>query len=236
MIHCWTLRSKSAVDFGLAKLLEQSEPEVKMQDGLQLQPKTPLENDLSRLGLAMGTAGYMSPEEVRGEKLDARTDLFSFGLVLYEMATGRRAFSGEAPEMVHDAILRQLPANIRDLNSEIPPRLETIIGVAMEKDHEPRCQSASEMRADLLRLQRDSDSGRSAVQQEVHSDPEMIAGLIKRKKRAFVALIVGACVIAAVALVWIWRFGQDSPKLTEVAWVWGGYLRGRPGRQGNAFE
>lgn len=205
------------LDFGLAKLLEISEPEIETHAPPELRPKTPLENDLSRIGLAMGTAGYMSPEQVRGEKLDARTDLFSFGLVLYEMATGQRAFSGDSPEIVHDAILRQVPVNIRELNSEIPPRLETIIDAAMKKDRERRCQSASEMRAELLRLQRDSDSGRSAVQREVPSDPEMIVGLIKRNKRAFVALMVGACVIAAAVLVWAWRFEQHPAKLTEVA-------------------
>lgn len=90
----------------------------------------------------MGTAGYMSPEQVRGDKLDARTDLFSFGLVLYEMTTGRRAFGGETAEMVRDAIVDKSPVTIRDLNSEVPVELEAIINAALEKDRGQRCQSA----------------------------------------------------------------------------------------------
>jgi serine/threonine protein kinase len=107
----------------------------------------------------MGTAGYMSPEQVRGDKLDARTDLFSFGLVLYEMTTGRRAFGGETAEMVRDAIVDKSPVTIRDLNSEVPVELEAIINAALEKDRGQRCQSAGEMRSGLKRLRRDPDSG-----------------------------------------------------------------------------
>ena len=97
----------------------------------------------------MGTAGYMSPEQVRGENLDARTDLFSFGLVLYEMATSQRAFAGETAQIVLDAILRQPPIAVHDLNSKLPPELETIINKALQKDRGLRYQSAEEMRADL---------------------------------------------------------------------------------------
>jgi serine/threonine protein kinase len=108
---------------------------------------------LSRTGVAMGTAGYMSPEQARGEKLDARTDLFSFGLVLYEMATGERAFKGDTGPSLHDAILKQMPAPARELNPKLPARLEKIIGKALEKDRECRYQTASEMRADMGALQ-----------------------------------------------------------------------------------
>jgi serine/threonine protein kinase len=104
---------------------------------------------LSRTGVAMGTAGYMSPEQARGEKLDARTDLFSFGLVLYEMATGKRAFTGDTGPSLHDAILKQLPIPARQLNHSLPAKLEKIIAKALEKDRKARYQSASEMRADL---------------------------------------------------------------------------------------
>jgi len=103
----------------------------------------------TRAGTAMGTAGYMSPEQVRGEKLDARTDLFSFGLVLYEITTGQRAFSGNTAPILKDAIVNQAPVPARELNPPLPPKLEQIIDRALEKDRERRYQSAAEMRADL---------------------------------------------------------------------------------------
>ena len=109
---------------------------------------------LSRTGVAMGTAGYMSPEQARGEKLDARTDLFSFGLVLYEMATGKRAFAGDATPVLHDAILNRLQSPARDSNPTLPPKLERIIDRALEKDRDARYQTASELRSDLENLQR----------------------------------------------------------------------------------
>ncbi len=107
---------------------------------------------LTRTGAAMCTAGYMSPEQVRGEKLDARTDLFSFGLVLYEMATGQRAFTGETAAVVHDVILNNSPVPVRKLNSTLPAKLFTTIDKALEKDRERRYQSAAEMREDLEQL------------------------------------------------------------------------------------
>jgi eukaryotic-like serine/threonine-protein kinase len=107
---------------------------------------------LSRTGVAMGTAGYMSPEQVRGEKLDARSDLFSFGLVVYEMATGQRPFTGETTPILHHAILNRTPTRARELNSELPLKLEQIIEKALEKDREVRYQNASAIRADLESL------------------------------------------------------------------------------------
>ncbi len=104
---------------------------------------------LTRTGSAMGTAGYMSPEQVRGEKLDARTDLFSFGLVLYEMATGQRAFSGETAAVVRDAILNDTPGPLRELNSALPAKLISIIDKALEKDRERRHQTAAAMGSEL---------------------------------------------------------------------------------------
>jgi Tol biopolymer transport system component len=109
---------------------------------------------LSRTGVAMGTAGYMSPEQVRGEKLDARTDLFSFGLVLYEMATGRRAFKGDTGPALQEAILKELPTPARGVNPDVPARLETIINKALERDRAARFQTASALQADLEDLQR----------------------------------------------------------------------------------
>ena len=114
------------------------------------QPATPTPDpSLTRTGSTMGTAGYMSPEQVRGEKLDARSDLFSFGLVLYEMATGQRAFGGETAAVVHDAILNHSPVPVRELNSTLPAKLVTTIDRALEKDREQRYQGAAEMRTDL---------------------------------------------------------------------------------------
>jgi serine/threonine protein kinase/tetratricopeptide (TPR) repeat protein len=145
------------LDFGLAKLAaaasEVEAEEARKDQARGLPPQTtggtPIEHTLTRTGMAMGTAGYMSPEQVRGEKLDARTDIFSFGLVLYEMATGQRAFSGDTAAILKDAILNHTPAQVRELNSTLPPKLEENINKAVEKDREKRYQSAGEMRADL---------------------------------------------------------------------------------------
>jgi eukaryotic-like serine/threonine-protein kinase len=155
------------LDFGLAKLasilsveVDDSARDPRDDSGAAGIPRAtvPLSTPdlfLSRTGVAMGTAGYMSPEQVRGEKLDARTDLFSFGLVLYEMATGKRAFTGDTGPELQKAILTQMPSPARDLNPELPAKLEKIIGRALEKDREARYQSASEMRSDLQNLQRE---------------------------------------------------------------------------------
>lgn len=109
---------------------------------------------LSRTGVAIGTAGYMSPEQARGEKLDARTDLFSFGVMLYEMATGQRLFQGDARPGIYPAIVKQTPAPTRAFNPRLPTKLEAIVGKALEKDRESRYQSASELRADLEAIQK----------------------------------------------------------------------------------
>jgi serine/threonine protein kinase len=105
----------------------------------------------------------MSPEQARGEELDARTDLFSFGAVLYEMATGQQAFKGTTSAVIFHAILGEAPTSPVQLNPQLPVKLEEIINKALEKDRELRCQTAAELRADLKRLKRDTDSGRVAV-------------------------------------------------------------------------
>jgi eukaryotic-like serine/threonine-protein kinase len=117
--------------------------------GLQL---TPVEMTLTRTGLAMGTAGYMSPEQVRGEKLDARTDIFSFGLVLYEMATGQRAFTGETAAIVHDAILQLEPRSAREFNAKLTSKLGSVIDKCLQKDRDLRYQHAAQIAAELHRL------------------------------------------------------------------------------------
>ena len=146
------------LDFGLAKLVAAGEKEQAAAaagdpgEGVPLQTHGAPDATLTRTGLAMGTAGYMSPEQVRCEKLDARTDIFSFGLVLYEMATGQRGFTGETAAVVRDAILNSSPVPPRELNSTLPAGLVPIIDKALEKDRERRYQSAAGMRADLQEL------------------------------------------------------------------------------------
>jgi len=160
------------LDFGLAKLAstlsaEMDDPvrDPRSDAGAKRTTKesAPLSTPdlfLSRTGAAMGTAGYMSPEQVRGEKLDARSDLFSFGLVLYEMATGKRAFAGDTGPELQEAILSQMPSPAREVNPDLPVKLEKIIGRALEKDREARYQSASDLGIELKALQQELDPDR----------------------------------------------------------------------------
>src|SRR5713101_423538 len=139
------------LDFGLAKL-QHSEPaytEPQQTEEHHSDAKWNPYVTLTRTGATIGTAGYMSPEQIGGVKLDARTDLFSFGLVLYEMAAGQRAFMGDTAPVLENAILHNKPTPVRDLNRTIPPKLETVINKALQKDREQRYQNISELRADL---------------------------------------------------------------------------------------
>ena len=146
------------LDFGLAKLVPAGSP-----TNLSAMPTVTELEQLTRPGAAIGTISYMSPEQVRGEELDARTDLFSFGVVLYEMATGIRPFRGDTSGVITEAILNRSPVAPVRLNPDLFPKLEEIINKALDKDRKLRYQSAADMRTDLQRLKRDSISDRSAV-------------------------------------------------------------------------
>jgi Tol biopolymer transport system component/tRNA A-37 threonylcarbamoyl transferase component Bud32 len=197
------------LDFGLAKLAPQR-PVPKAGDlGLgETAAATLGVESLTSTGMAVGTVDYMSPEQVRAEAVDQRTDLFSFGLVLYEMATGRRAFAGESLGTIVDAILNRAPMAALRLNPELPPELERIINKALEKDRDLRYQTAADLEADLERLKRDTDSGRavaaipdrrkvgepSALPREGRALPYKWAAL------AGVAALVAAGLVAALLL------------------------------------
>jgi eukaryotic-like serine/threonine-protein kinase len=144
------------LDFGLAK-------QIRPAGDASVSADLTAGATLTRAGTSLGTLAYMSPEQARGKDLDARTDIFSFGAVLYEMATGVAPFRGESATYISDAILNRAPATVARLNPDLPVELERIISKALEKDRDLRYQHAADLRSDLQRLKRDSESGRSAV-------------------------------------------------------------------------
>ncbi len=205
------------LDFGLAKLAPQSQHVAEAVGASALATAGTVEEHLTSPGVTMGTIAYMSPEQARGEELDARTDLFSTGVVLYEMATGRPAFPGHTSALIFNAILERAPISPLRLNPELPPELERIINKALEKDREMRYQSASELRTDLKRLKRDTDSGRSAsvaaglsrqgeaggvkppLEQDLSSDSRILAAVFKRHRTGF-TIVLGVIAVAVAAL------------------------------------
>jgi serine/threonine protein kinase/Tol biopolymer transport system component len=225
-----TPRGPKILDFGVAKITLPAE----------VTPGEVTESivaDLTDSDVAIGTVAYMSPEQLRGEPLDARTDLFSLGLVLYEMATGRRAFAGATHAVVSAAILHHAPIPPRHIRGELPARLEDIILKALEKDRAVRYQTAAELRADITRLKRDLDPDRGAhirrdsvyapadrVQSDSavapsspvspSSDAQMVAGLLKRH---WSALTIGGVVVAVAVVAGLYTLWQrDGPLVLQL--------------------
>jgi len=184
------------LDFGLAK---RGEEKGKVDSTA---PTAAAEEMLTSPGSAVGTVAYMSPEQARGEQLDARADLFSFGVVLYEMATGVQAFTGSTSAVIFNAILTKAPTSPVRLNPDCPVALEQIINKALEKDRKLRYQTASDLRADLQRLKRDSDSGRSAVVGAAIDS----GTLTSRKARTWKWYVAAAGAFALLVLVGFWHF------------------------------
>jgi eukaryotic-like serine/threonine-protein kinase len=215
------------LDFGLAKVSSTRTP---AHDATTLAAD---EIDLEHLtspGRTLGTVAYMSPEQIRAKELDARTDLFSFGVVLYEMATGVLPFRGESSGVIFNSILEKAPVPVARRNPDLPPKLEEIINKALEKDRNLRYQHASDIRTDLQRLKRDTDSGRSAARSETEQLATLVMASSREKKSesASQSMIAGrprrspwkivvpaaALVSALIAGFFYWR-SHSKPKLTD---------------------
>ena len=199
------------LDFGLAKLQSGAVHET-LTPSLERPTLSQNPMDLTTPGTTMGTMAYMSPEQARGEELDARTDLFSFGTVSYEMSTGMRPFTGNTSVLVFDAILHSAPPSPVRLNAAVPAELEHVINKALEKDRNLRYQSASEMAADLKRLKREVDSGRSgAVSLSSFASPAKTVAPA-RSRRSIVAFSTAALMVSVI-LAYTMRPAIPPPRI-----------------------
>ena len=195
------------LDFGLAKFVR------KQADALAASAAaTGHEEPVSMVGVISGTPSYMSPEQVRGDDLDARTDLFGLGLLIYEMATGRQAFAGRSGGAIIEAILTQAPAPARSLNPELPSKLEEIINKLLEKDRERRYQSAADVLQDLRALRREFETGRTVTSLRAVAAAPVAA---PRRSYAKLAIAGGALVVAGMALGWWLYSARRAHALSE---------------------
>ena len=198
------------LDFGLAKVV--LSPHAAQGVGVSSMPTAISEDLLTSPGATVGTVAYMSPEQVRGKELDARTDLFSFGVVLYEMATGALPFRGDTSGVITEAILNRAPVPPVRLNPGISPKLEDVIQRALEKDRNLRYQNAADMRVEFQRLKRDSESSRTAFA-TTPAATEVASTKPRMSRRTAMGVLAGATAGAAgvAALVWYTRSRTAKP-------------------------
>ena len=199
------------LDFGLAKLAPAGQ---RVAEGATAGAgaTAPAHELLTSPGTALGTVAYMSPEQVRGEELDARTDLFSLGVVLYEMATGAMAFPGATSGIIFDGILNRTPAPLARLNPAVPAEFERIVDKALERDRRLRYQSAAEIRADLKRLKRETDSGRTSSASRAVATPEPM-----HRRRGLLAALLFVVVLAIAGGGWYWKYSASRTAAPSAA-------------------